>query len=319
MINNYDKKNAQIARIAFLYYKQNKSQQEISELLSIARPTVSKFISEAKELSLVDFKIKYPWRIKELENKIVDTFKIDKAIVIETSDTSRDIILKELGISAANYVSPIFEKVKDVSISWGQALYNMIEELKCYNSSVDNVIQMIGATGDENNPYDGPLLAQYLSKKLNCNCLMLHAPLVVGSESIAKSLMKDNNIKNVLGKAAKVDIAFVGIGCVKIEYNSLYKTGYIDKNELNLIIDSGAVGDICGHYYDKNGKELDININSKIVGMGLNDIKKIKNVVAVAGGEIKAQAVYSALIGKYINILIIDSKLAKQILMMTGI
>ena len=56
---HYDnKKIAQIAKIAFLYYKKNKNQEEISKLMSIARPTISKLISEAKDLSLVDFKIK---------------------------------------------------------------------------------------------------------------------------------------------------------------------------------------------------------------------------------------------------------------------
>ena len=79
---HYDnKKIAQIAKIAFLYYKKNKNQEEISKLMSIARPTISKLISEAKDLSLVDFKIKYPWRDKELEkqmdlnkNQIIDLF-----------------------------------------------------------------------------------------------------------------------------------------------------------------------------------------------------------------------------------------------------
>ena len=46
---HYDnKKIAQIAKIAFLYYKKNKNQEEISKLMSIARPTISKLISEAK-------------------------------------------------------------------------------------------------------------------------------------------------------------------------------------------------------------------------------------------------------------------------------
>lgn len=49
---HYDnKKIAQIAKIAFLYYKKNKNQEEISKLMSIARPTISKLISEAKDLS----------------------------------------------------------------------------------------------------------------------------------------------------------------------------------------------------------------------------------------------------------------------------
>ena len=234
MIQN-NKKIAQIAKIAFLYYKENKNQEEISKIMSIARPTISKLISEAKDLSLVDFKIKYPWRDKELEKEMINKFNINEAIVIECLNNSEEEVITEIGIAAASYFSNIIDKVKNVGISWGQSLYSMIEQLNTKNSSVVNIIQMIGATGYENKNYDGPLLAQYLSKKLNSQCLMIHAPLVVGSKEIAKSLMNDNNIKNILKKISNLDIAFVGVGCVELKNNSLYKTGYITEEELNKI------------------------------------------------------------------------------------
>lgn len=312
---HYDnKKMAQIAKIAFLYYKENKNQEEISKIMSIARPTISKLISEAKDLSLVDFKIKYPWRDRELEKKIINKFNIKEAIVIECLNNSDEEIIEEIGIAAANYFSNLIDKVKNVGISWGQSLSSMIEKLNTKNSSVINIIQMIGATGYENKNYDGPLLAQYLSKKLNSQCLMIHAPLVVGSKDIAKSLMNDNNIKNILKKISNLDIAFVGIGCVELKNNSLYKTGYINEEELNKIKNAGAVGDICAHFYNINGEELDIDINNRVIGAKLSDLKKIKNVVGVASGLIKSNAVYSALIGKYLNTVIIDSELAKSLL-----
>ena len=312
---HYDnKKIAQIAKIAFLYYKKNKNQEEISKLMSIARPTISKLISETKDLSLVDFKIKYPWRDKELEKQIMNKFNINEAIVIECLNNSEEEVITEIGIAAANYFSNIIDKVRNVGISWGQSLSSMIEQLNTKNSSVVNIIQMIGATGYENKNYDGPLLAQYLSKKLNSQCLMIHAPLVVGNKEIAKSLMNDNTIKNILKKISNLDIAFVGIGCVELKNNSLYKTGYISEEELNKIKNEGAIGDICAHYYDINGKELDIDINNRIIGAKLSDLKKIKNVVGVASGLVKSKAVYSALIGKYLNTIIIDSELAKSLL-----
>lgn len=314
MILNDDKKIAMISKIAFLYYKKNKNQQEIAELMSIARPTISRLLNEAKDLELVDFNVKYPWRSKDLEKKILSKFKVSEAIVIESISDSDENIIKEIGIAAANYLSPILDKIENIGISWGQSLYTMIDQLDNKNSSVKNVIQMIGATGYENNTNNGPFLAKFLSEKLNSKCIMLHSPLVVENSNIAKSLMNDNNIKNTLEKIESVDIAFVGIGCTDINHNSLYKTGYIDKKELDEIKKSGAVGDICAHYYDKDGKELDIDINSRVIGVNLSQLKNIKKVVAVASGIVKSEATYSALIGEYIDTIIIDSELARSIL-----
>ena len=59
---------------------------------------------------------------------------------------------------------------------------------------------------------------------------------------------------------------------------------------------------------------MDIDINNRVIGAKLSDLKKIKNVVGVASGLIKSKAVYSALMGKYLNTIIIDSELAKNLL-----
>ena len=274
----------------------------------------SVFINPATDLLFTDEQINYLQKEidKELEKQIMNKFNINEAIVIECLNNSEEEVITEIGIAAANYFSNIIDKVKNVGISWGQSLSSMIEQLNTKNSSVVNI--MIGATGYENKNYDGPLLAQYLSKKLNSQCLMIHAPLVVGNKEIAKSLMNDNTIKNILKKISNLDIAFVGIGCVELKNNSLYKTGYISEEELNKIKNEGAIGDICAHYYDINGKELDIDINNRVIGAKLSDLKKIKNVVGVASGLVKSKAVYSALIGKYLNTIIIDSELAKSLL-----
>ena len=109
IMHNDNKKIAQIAKIAFLYYKKNKNQEEISKLMSIARPTISKLISVAIDLSLVDFKIKNPWRDKELEKQIINKFNINEAIVIECLNNSEEEVITEIGIAAANYFSNIID------------------------------------------------------------------------------------------------------------------------------------------------------------------------------------------------------------------
>ena len=71
---------------------------------------------------------------------------------------------------------------------------------------------------------------------------------------------------------------------------------------------------ISNVYSSKFEKELDIDINNRVIGAKLSDLKKIKNVVGVASGLVKSKAVYSALMGKYLNTIIIDSELAKSLL-----
>ncbi|MGL4802088.1 MAG: hypothetical protein ACRC18_07460, partial [Cetobacterium sp.] len=46
-----------IFKIAWAYFMENKTQQEISEMYNISRAKIMKFLSEAKELKIIQFKI----------------------------------------------------------------------------------------------------------------------------------------------------------------------------------------------------------------------------------------------------------------------
>ena len=53
-----------------------------------------------------------------------------------------------------------------------------------------------------------------------------------------------------------------------------------------------------------------------MIGLGIQDIKKTKNVVCVAGLEMKAEAILGAIRGGYIKTLITDESAAKKILLL---
>ena len=55
---------------------------------------------------------------------------------------------------------------------------------------------------------------------------------------------------------AEVNVAIVGIG--KLESSPLLKNSgnYYNEDMLKLLSERGAVGDICLHYYDAQGKQV---------------------------------------------------------------
>ncbi len=55
-------------------------------------------------------------------------------------------------------------------------------------------------------------------------------------------------------------------------------------------------------------------MDQQVIGIKLEDLKQIKNVVAVAGGVNKAKGVYGAVKGGYVNTLIVDERLALGLL-----
>jgi DNA-binding transcriptional regulator LsrR (DeoR family) len=69
---------------------------------------------------------------------------------------------------------------------------------------------------------------------------------------VQDTLINNRETKQILEKARKVDIAFVGIGS-PIESSNLLKTRYLKNNETKNFKKHGTVGDICSRFFDKNG------------------------------------------------------------------
>ena len=83
---------------------------------------------------------------------------------------------------------------------------------------------------------------------------------------------------------------------------------------LQVLADRGAVGDICLHYYDKNGQPVLTDDEDPVIGMALDKVKKCPNVVALAGGTDKVAAIKGALNGGYIDVLITDYPTARMLI-----
>jgi len=76
----------------------------------------------------------------------------------------------------------------------------------------------------------------------------------------------------------------------------------------------GAVGDINLRYFDERGQKVPSGLDSRVIGLTLDEIKKIDHVVGVGGGAEKFKAIGAALAGKLVNVLVTDHRTAQQLL-----
>jgi deoxyribonucleoside regulator len=304
-----------LAQVASLYYDQGKSQAEIAEEFEISRSAVSRLLTEAREKGIVEIIVHYPWRTSpELEEALVSTFGLKAAGVLVTGNRQYQEMLQGLGVLAAHYLERMLYDGISIGISWGTALYQMIRAMRqCHLSSVE-VIQLIGATGAEVVPTDGPILAQLLAEHLNATCYYLYAPLIVENEAVRDVLLQDRNIRETLARAERADVALVGIGTPRPDLSSLARAGYVNVAEQERIRATGAVGDICAQHFSITGEWLDIDINRRVVGIGLDTLARIDTVIGVAGNSRKGPAILGALRGRYVNVLVTDDQAAQKVL-----
>lgn len=304
-----------LARVASLYYEAGKNQQQIADTLGVSRSAVSRFLTESRERGIVEIIVHYPWRTEHsLEEDIRKRFSLKGVRVLVGNERTYDEMLEGLGSLAAEELEGVVNPESIIGIAWGTALYQVLRFVRPHRFPSLEVVQMIGATGSDHKlGTDSPVLAQLLAGRLGGFYRHLHAPLIVETAEAHSALMGDRTIRETLQRAEEADIALIGIGSTRPELYSILRAGYIDKEETVRIREEGAIGDICGQHFDKYGNELVVGVSRRSIAIGLEQLKKIPTVIAVAGSESKGDAILAALRGGYVDILVTDDSAARWI------
>ncbi|HHY53833.1 MAG TPA: ATP-binding cassette domain-containing protein [Chloroflexi bacterium] len=304
-----------LSEAAQAYYERGSSLAQIAAELGISAHEVNDLLEEARRRGIVQVNVLGPYATNaELEQRLQAHFPSVKAFVLARENRSDAKTNEVLGVLAAQVLADRLQPHSIIGISWGRTLYQMIHALPPMNLPDAEVVQLIGATGSESSPTDGPMLAQLLAHRLGCRATYLHCPVIVESAAGRNALLQERHIREALQRGEKVDIALVGIGSTAPEQSSLLHAGYLDAATLAAMRAAGAVGDICAQHFGANGEWLDIDINRRVIGISLHALAKVGTVIGVASGAVKAVPILAALRGQHVDVLITDDQAARAVL-----
>jgi len=178
-----------------------------------------------------------------------------------------------------------------------------------------SVVQVTGGLNQVSMDFNAIELTRRVAKAFGAKSYQLYAPAIVDSIETKNVLMSESNIKKTIEMFSKINIAIVGVGSVVPEPSTmLYRDGFIRKEDFENISKCGAVGDINSYFYDKNGNRCKTELERRTIGIDLDHLRMVRYVMAVCGGKFKADAIYGALKGKIINIIVTDNETAETIL-----
>ena len=303
-------------KVCKLYYKNGLSKIEIGKKLRISRFKVAKLLDEAVKEGVVNITINEPKdTYLDLENSLEERFKIYRAVVVGTSFNYEET-RRNIGIGAANCLIGMVYDNDTVGIAWGTTIYEMVNSLPAsVNRSNISVVQLTGGLNQVSADFNAIELTSKVAKIFDAKSYQLYAPAIVDSEETKKVLFSESNIKKTIEMFNTVNIAVVGIGSVIPKPSSmLYRDGFIGKNDFESILSSNAVGDINSYFYDENGERCETELERRTIGMNLDQLRRVRYTIGVAGGEFKVDAIYSALKGKIVNLIVTDNKTAEEVL-----
>lgn len=298
-------------KCAWLYYVGRLNQNQIAKKVGLSKMRVHRLIAFAEKNGFVKTFVEGGFdETSKYENILKEKYhlKISEVIPIENLNNDPSEMIAAAG--ARFIMNQINENnVNEFGIGTGNTLNNIAKWLPKIDKEID-FITVNGSLTSHNSIQTETGINQ-IAHKTNGECYNVGIPLMVESVEQKKILEKIKFIKEIMNRANNTKVKILGVGGL-FETSQIVRSKIFSKESIEKIKQAGAVGEVAGNFFDKNGKFISIKETQKITSADIDSFKK-STTVLVAGGRYKISQIKSVLKSGLFTGLITDEETAKQL------
>lgn len=301
------------ARAGWFYYVAGNTQDQIATKLGISRQTAQRLVSLAVSEGLIKVRVDHPIaQCLELAQRLRSRFALD---LVEVVPTDPDSASTTIGIAeaAAAEIERRLRSVEPVvmAIGTGRTLKAAIEQLPPMECPQHKVVSLTGNIAPDGSAAFYNVIFT-MADRIKARSFPMPLPVIASSPQEREMLLGQPMIQPTLALAARADITFVGIGDLGPKA-PLYEDGFINEVELKALQKAGAVGEIVGWAFDREGRLVEGITNERVSSAPLPS-RETSLVVALAMGERKLPGILAAVNRRLVNGLITDERTAAALL-----
>lgn len=255
-----------------------------------------------ESLHLVYSKLK---GLPQLEEKLSKALGIKKVIILPGSSAENSMVLRDMGKITSKVLREITNPKDIIGITGGSTMAVVAEETIQEKKARDiTVIPARGGLGREVENQSNSIAAK-LGQRLGGSYRLLYVPDGLEEEALGL-ILKNEEVKESMEMINNMNTLLLGIGRADI----MAQRRNLSEKRIEELTREGAVAEALGHYFDIEGREV---WEYKTVGLSLDKFKELENVIGVAGGEDKAEAIIAVSTLNKNMTLVIDEAAANKI------
>jgi lsr operon transcriptional repressor len=304
-----------LLRVAWFYYKDELTQDEIARRLSVSRASVGRMLDRARKVGLVTISLNADHLSAfEVSRQLRETFGLAEALVIPDHAQTPDQheLNARLGLGGAQFMSTHLRPGGTLGVGWGETVSRVIAST---GFGTVGPIHMVSLTGgvDAYLPAFLSSKGEGMSEGEMTSATVIPTPIVASTPELAAALKAEPAIQLVLKQACDVEQAIVGVGTPAADA-TIVQMGYLAADDVRTLHEHHVAGDILGQFFDAAGRVVKLPIHDRRIGIDLADLALIPKVVGVAGGLHKTEAILGALRGGFLDVLVTNELTALRLL-----
>jgi len=301
------------ARAGWLYYIAGNTQEEIAAKLGISRQSAQRLVSLAVSEGLVKVRLDHPIaRCLDLGAKLRARFALDLVEVVPSDPQSASTTIGVAQAGAAEIERRLRASEPIImAVGTGRTLKAAIEQLTPMDCLQHRIVSLTGNIApDGSASYYNVIFG--MADAVKARLFPMPLPVIVSSPEERELLHQQEMIRSTLDLAEMADVTFVGIGDLG-PAAPLFEDGFITEAELKTLQKAGAVGEIVGWTFDREGRLIEGVTNERVASAPIPSRER-SLVIALAMGERKLPGILAAVSRRLVNGLITDESTAEDLI-----
>ncbi len=311
MLSHYS--DEQLRLTARLYYLDGLGQSEVARFAKVSQAKVSRLLAAARERGIVRVSVaEYEPRNQALERRIRKKFGLSNVAVIKTLEaaTAEDA-RRAVGHFGAPIVATLLPPKSVVAIAGGRTIRELVQLLPEDRNRHLTVVQAMGSVDSTIGPEDALELGRVLARRSGGHFQTMNSPAFVPDGKTRDAFLALPQIRSVREQLARANAAMIGVGTPS---NSVFAArGVFSARDMEELAECGAVGEICGRFFDRNGRECSSPWRDRVLSIDLEQIRRIPLVIAIVAGGDRSAGIAAAIRGGLVKALIIDEDGARYL------
>ena len=157
------------------------------------------------------------------------------------------------------------------------------------------------------------LCTSLLANRLGARCCNLLAPALLSSAGLRDQLMAEPMLAHQFKLIRSANRILFGVGELG-PAGTLRTSGFASEEMIERYVAAGARGAVIGRFISATGEPVPSDLDQRMIGITLEELKAIPVRICVAGGAVKHDAICAALAGNYATHLVTDAGTARRLL-----